>query len=157
MSLAVGLLTLYKSTGFLKDIVESLQTNSTLVEDCKSTHGRRLPFIDALCEVLGPPWTWVFPLRMPLEVDFAEPAFPNDPTQKCHSTHCTASAGETSEVFEDFLMEEDSSDVEPPGWRTVCLDQGELAFGGHNLTESIDSLTSDLKTRIRERVQGECD
>lgn len=69
---------LYMTTDFLSEQLESLETNSTLVESHQHSHGTQKGFWTHIKEVFGSPSLfWAFPTCPTLYLDFTEPVFLN--------------------------------------------------------------------------------
>lgn len=64
---------------FLKEQIESIQLNSTLVETYQRTHGERTTFMEQFKGVFGYRWyLWPWPVPSVPTPDYTEPAIPDD-------------------------------------------------------------------------------
>ncbi|KEP66684.1 UNVERIFIED_CONTAM: DHHC zinc finger domain-containing protein [Hammondia hammondi] len=84
---AVLVFFLAMSLDFLSEQWEALETNTTLVETYKNTHGARTNFFQHVAEVFGPTWwLWLIPCPPSISPDWAEPVYlEEDPVGKTPS------------------------------------------------------------------------
>jgi len=91
---------------FLQEQIESIQTNSTLVETYQRTHGRRTCSMDHFKAVFGHDWWhWPWPYVSHAPADYTEPAVPEDGQETCSAEGenigiaCEESEARTGEIL----------------------------------------------------------
>ncbi|CBZ53942.1 MGC81318 protein, related [Neospora caninum Liverpool] len=76
LCLVVLIFFLAMSLDFLSEQWEALETNTTLVETYKNTHGTRTTFFQHVAEVFGPRWwLWLIPCPPSISPNWAEPVY----------------------------------------------------------------------------------
>lgn len=84
---------------FLQEQIESITTNSTLVETYQCTHGRRGTFWEHFRQIFGPnTWLWALPIPSTPPADYQEPAIPDDSGSYADGDECLGIAGRESEA-----------------------------------------------------------
>jgi hypothetical protein len=85
---------------FLKEQIESIQTNQTLVETYQGTHGTITTFGEHFRAVFGDRWwQWPLPIRTAPLPDYSDPAVPDPfPWQSSSDVSSLGIAGQETEV-----------------------------------------------------------
>jgi len=107
---------------FLSEQIESIETNSTLVETYQRTHGERTTFWGHFRTVFGHNWLlWPLPFRTHLPPNYLEPAIPDD-QDRYPNTREDEDIGIAGEESEAHSPSSGGAARPRPGWRMENAD-----------------------------------